>query len=117
MGESDLPNAFDNAGRKTGPWSEADPHGGVMRGTHLEGERHGTWRHFFADGRLRAEGTYDRGVLYGAWTWYRATGGLLQKGSFDQGEKHGIWERWDANGSFLDATTWNHGKKRKPSRS
>lgn len=35
------PNALDDQGRKTGRWTEPDPHGGVMVGSYLDGERHG----------------------------------------------------------------------------
>jgi hypothetical protein len=89
MSETDFPNALDIEGQKTGPWSEDDPHGGVMRGSYLAGERHGTWRHFFADGRVRAEGTYDRGVLHGAWTWYRATGDSCRRDRLTLGKSTG----------------------------
>lgn len=108
------PDAVDAEGRKTGPWTEPDPHGGVMAGEYVAGERHGTWRHLRADGAVRSEGDYDSGELHGTWTWYRADGGLLQRGAFDRGEKHGRWERWDAAGRRSDAGTWEHGRRVKP---
>jgi len=104
-------NEVDNDGRKTGIWTEADSHGGVMTGEYVEGKRHGVWRHNFVDGSVRSEGTYDAGVVDGDWTWYRSTGGLLQRGGFLGSEKHGFWERWDANGNLIDQGTWDHGKK------
>lgn len=33
------PIALDGQGHKTGQWTEPDPHGGVMVGDYLEGER------------------------------------------------------------------------------
>lgn len=105
------PNAVDGHGRKTGEWAEPDSHGGLMVGTYVDGERHGTWRHFSAGGALRSEGGYDRGVLHGPWTWYRATGGLLQRGGFAHGDKHGYWERWTAAGTLVDSGHWEHGRK------
>jgi len=105
------PNQVDERGQKIGMWTEADSHGGVMMGEYVEGERHGVWRHHFADGSVRSEGRYDKGVVDGAWTWYRSTGGLLQRGGFLDGEKHGLWERWDADGNQIDQGTWDHGKK------
>jgi TfoX/Sxy family transcriptional regulator of competence genes len=98
LSSGDRPNSLDAAGRKSGRWSERDPHGGTMTGEYLDGERVGQWRHFAGDGRLRSEGGYDRGELHGVWTWYRASGTLLQRGAFDQGTKEGAWERWDAQG-------------------
>jgi len=105
------PDEYDAGGRKTGTWSEPDPHGGVMVGAYVDGERHGPWRHYGADGFLRSEGTYDAGDLHGMWTWHRATGGLLQRGAFERGEKHGHWERWNAAGGLIDAGSWYRGRK------
>lgn len=102
------PNALDDDGRKIDRWTEPDPHGGVMVGDYLEGERHGTWRHHSLDGRLRSEGPYEHGVLQGTWTWYRANGKLLQRGDIDRGVKHG---RWDAQGRPLDAGDYDQGRK------
>lgn len=107
-------NSFDAAGRKSGPWSEPDSHGGTMTGAYVDGDRVGLWRHFAGDGRLRSEGGFERGELHGAWTWYRANGVLLQKGTFHHGTKEGTWERWDAQGNHLDSTRWKRGRKCSP---
>lgn len=104
-------NGHDDQGRKTGLWSETDPHGGTITGEYVDGERHGLWWHYFANASLRAEGEYPRGTLHGNWIWHRATGGLLQRGGFLDDEKHGLWERWSADGSPLHATQWDRGKK------
>ncbi len=111
MSAPEAPNGFDDEGRKSGPWSEADPNGGVMSGEYVAGEREGRWRHHFADGSLRSEGEYRQGKLHGRWVWHRATGGLLQRGGFIDGEKHGLWERWSAAGEPLAATEWDRGTK------
>jgi antitoxin component YwqK of YwqJK toxin-antitoxin module len=111
MSAGSEPNGHDDEGRKTGRWSETDPHGGIVTGEYVEGERQGIWRHYFANGMLRSEGAYERGKLHGPWVWYRATGGLLQRGGFFEDQKHGLWERWNADGSPLDTTEWDRGKK------
>lgn len=116
MNPTDQPNALDAQGRKDGPWSEADPHGGTMSGEYVHGDRVGHWQHRAGDGRLRSEGGYADSELHGAWTWYRANGTLLQKGGFDHGVKHGVWERWHKDGNLHDTTTWNLGRKQSPSR-
>lgn len=107
----ETPDAVDDQGRKTGPWTDPDSHGGVMVGSYVDGERHGTWRHYATDGQLRSEGDFDHGELHGAWTWYRVTGGLMQRGGFDRGEKHGLWERWNAKGEPIDSGSFDHGRK------
>jgi antitoxin component YwqK of YwqJK toxin-antitoxin module len=107
-------NQFDEEGRKTGRWEEADPHGGTVSGHYLAGERTGLWQHRFADGELRSEFRYEAGELNGDSIWYRQTGGLLQKGGFLNGEKHGRWQRWTAAGVPLDEGTFDHGVKSGP---
>ena len=104
-------NGFDAEGRKTGPWQEDDPHGGVITGSYLAGERQGAWLHHFRDGAVRSECHYDAGKLTGECVWYRQTGGLLQKGAFLDDEKHGFWQRFTAAGALLDEGAFDRGRK------
>ncbi|MEQ1737471.1 MAG: hypothetical protein ABL886_13835 [Rhodoglobus sp.] len=104
-------NQLDSGGRKTGFWEEPDPHGGVVSGGYVDGERDGPWTHLFADGRVRSEFTYVAGQLSGECIWYRATGGLLQKGGFLADEKHGFWQRWTADGVPIDEGHFDRGVK------
>lgn len=101
----------DAQGRKTGLWTDPDPHGGVMVGEYVEGERQGTWRHFCTDGRLRAEGGFDDGTVHGEWVWYRSSGGIMQRGGFDHGRKHGTWTRWNAAGEMIDRGDYGADKR------
>jgi len=104
-------NEFDGDGRKTGTWEEDDPHGGMISGTYVEGQREGLWVHHFTDGAVRSECHYDHGELTGDCVWFRQTGGLLQKGSFLNGEKHGFWQRWSNTGALLDEGSFERGAK------
>ncbi|MCN0152043.1 toxin-antitoxin system YwqK family antitoxin [Salinispora arenicola] len=101
----------DARGRKTGLWTDPDPHGGVMVGEYVEGERQGTWRHFSADGRLRAEGGFDKGTVHGEWVWHRSSGEIMQRGGFDHGRKHGTWTRWNTAGEMVDRGDYANDKK------
>ena len=104
-------NQFDAEGRKSGPWEEDDPHGGVISGDYVDGVREGLWVHHFRDGAVRSECHYDAGELTGECVQYRQTGGLLHKGAFLQGEKHGFWQRWSNAGDLLDEGSFDRGKK------
>jgi antitoxin component YwqK of YwqJK toxin-antitoxin module len=111
MSLTPTPDEKDAQGRKTGMWTEPDPHGGVMVGEYVEGERHGVWRHYFADGTLRAEGGFEHGKVHGEWVWYRSSGGVMQRGGFDHDQKHGTWTRWNAAGQLIDSGDYDNGKK------
>jgi antitoxin component YwqK of YwqJK toxin-antitoxin module len=110
-GEASAPNRTNAAGEKTGPWRESDDHGGYMSGAYRNGQRIGTWRHYFANGDLRAEGEYMGGILHEPWVWYRKDGQVMQRGGFRQGEKHGTWQRWSADGAQIDEGDFDMGKK------
>ncbi|WJL95356.1 hypothetical protein QSU92_15670 [Microbacterium sp. ET2] len=105
------PNATDDAGRKTGPWTDPDPHGGVMIGSYVDGARDGVWRHLSSDGRLRASGGFSGGELDGEWRWYRSDGAPMQRGAFHRGRKTGTWERWDAAGRAIDRGDYRDDRK------
>lgn len=105
------PNALDGRGQKTGMWTDADSHGGVMVGEYVEDRRQGEWRHFATDGRLRSHGFFLDGELDRDWTCYRASGELMQRGGFLRGAKHGVWERWNAAGEPIDRGTFDDGRK------
>lgn len=105
------PDSVDSEGRKQGLWTDADPHGGAMTGTYVDGVRQGEWCHFSADGRLRSRGHYEDGELAGEWTWYRASGRLMQTGGFRLGSKHGEWVRWNSAGELLDRVHYDKGRK------
>jgi antitoxin component YwqK of YwqJK toxin-antitoxin module len=107
-------NRLDDAGLRTGFWEEPDPHGGVISGVYVDGERSGLWKHHFANGSVRSECHYVNGELTGECIWYRQAGGLLQKGGFLAGEKHGFWQRWTAGGVPIDEGEFDRGTKSGP---
>jgi uncharacterized protein YdhG (YjbR/CyaY superfamily) len=58
----------------------------------------GIARDFHANGALKARGRMKDGELHGAWAWWRADGTLLRTGSFDRGRQVGEWTTYDAAG-------------------
>jgi antitoxin component YwqK of YwqJK toxin-antitoxin module len=102
---------LDDEGRKTGSWEEPDPHGGIISGDYVAGERHGMWRHHFTDGSVRSECHYVHGALTGECVWFRQGGALLQTGAFLDGEKQGLWKRWTSAGILIDEGHFDRGAK------
>lgn len=105
------PDARDEHGQKTGMWTDADLHGGVMIGEYVEDRRQGEWRHISTEGRLRSQGFFLDGELDRDWVWYRASGQLMRRGGFIRGAKNGVWERWNAAGEPIDRGSFDNGRK------
>ena len=54
------------------------PNGNLrFEGANLDGEMHGPWRFFRADGSLMREGSFDRGRQVGTWRTYARDGRLV----------------------------------------
>jgi antitoxin component YwqK of YwqJK toxin-antitoxin module len=54
------------------------PNGNVrFRGVNVDGEMHGSWRFYRADGSLMREGSFDHGRQVGTWRTYARDGRLV----------------------------------------
>jgi antitoxin component YwqK of YwqJK toxin-antitoxin module len=60
------------------------PNGNVkFRGGHLEGEMHGDWEFFRADGSKMRSGAFDRGKQIGVWRTYDRAGKIVKETRFE----------------------------------
>lgn len=86
---------------------------GVLLGEGIVDEggiRQGTWKEFYADGSLRAEGDYKDGQKIGEWIFYFQSGKVAQKGKYIAGERpHGDWVWYYENGSVRREETFYRG--------
>lgn len=64
----------------------------------------GVARDFHANGRLKAKGRLREGQQHGPWSWWRADGTLLRTGTFDHGRRVGTWTTCDAEGNPAEVT-------------
>jgi antitoxin component YwqK of YwqJK toxin-antitoxin module len=61
------------------------PNGKVkFTGAHLDGEMHGPWEFFRADGSLMRAGSFDGGRQVGIWRTYGRTGRVVKETRFDE---------------------------------
>jgi len=59
------------------------PNGNVrFRGFHLDGEMHGEWTFFRADGSIMRTGTFHRGRQTGTWRTFARDGALVKETDF-----------------------------------
>jgi len=60
------------------------PNGNVRyRGFELDGEMHGAWAFYRADGTLMRTGSFDRGRQVGMWTTYARDGSVVKETFFE----------------------------------
>jgi uncharacterized protein len=77
---------------------------GIMIGEGIvteKGERDGSWKEYYDDGKLRAEGKYSKDVREGGWKFYHQNGMVSQEGNYMKGKPEGEW-RW----YYPDGETW-----------
>jgi len=58
----------------------------------------------YPDGRVRFRGFNLDGEMHGEWTFYRADGSVMRMGSFDRGRQVGTWTTIDRSGKVVKVT-------------
>ena len=65
------------------------------------GKRQKTWKLFYNNGRIKAEGSYNNNIKVGKWKYYFDNGSLEQEGAYDKnGTYTGIWQWYYKNGKL-----------------
>ena len=59
----------------------------------------GTYKEFYPNGELKAEGLYIDGRSQGIWTFYHPTGQIEAKGEYKDGLRWGEWDFFHPNGN------------------
>ena len=75
-----------------------------------DGTKEGSWREFWSNGQIRAEGSYESGLREGMWTFYRITGEKEQQGKYREGAFHGTWTWWYPGGQIHREEDYTRGK-------
>jgi antitoxin component YwqK of YwqJK toxin-antitoxin module len=67
------------------PHEERYPSGVLkMTGFHLDGEMHGAWVFYRADGSVMRTGEFDRGKQVGVWRTFERSGRVVKETDFDK---------------------------------
>ncbi|QSQ26689.1 thiol reductase thioredoxin [Pyxidicoccus parkwayensis] len=77
-----------------------------------DGEKHGVWKYWRADGTLCNECHYEHGKPHGAFKRFHESGGVSQDGEFVQGELHGP-RTWYASEGFTTERMHENGVSEK----
>lgn len=77
-----------------------------------DGNREGSWKEYYEDGSLKAEGAYENDKPVGKWKYYYQSGKTEQTGSYTrQGKKDGVWKWFYETGALLREETYRSGLK------
>jgi len=76
-----------------------------------DGERHGKWLFWHANGRKQLEGEYIKGKKNGTWTKWDDKGAKITEGAFLYGKMNGAWTDWHGNGQKAQESHWHMGKR------
>jgi antitoxin component YwqK of YwqJK toxin-antitoxin module len=68
-------------------------------GEYLDGEKHGHWVSYFANGQKMSEGTYRLGKKEGQWIQYWPNGNRKSEATFVDGKNTGLYACYYENGN------------------
>jgi len=60
----------------------------------------------YPKGGIRFRGANLDGQMHGPWEFYRADGSLMRAGAFDRGRQIGTWRTYDRAGKIVKETTF-----------
>jgi antitoxin component YwqK of YwqJK toxin-antitoxin module len=58
----------------------------------------------YSTGAVRYKGFHLDGEMHGAWEFYRADGSLMRAGEFERGKQVGVWRTSDRAGRVVKET-------------
>ncbi|MBP5589159.1 MAG: toxin-antitoxin system YwqK family antitoxin [Bacteroidales bacterium] len=75
------------------------------------GNRNGSWKDFYPDVSIKAEGQYSNNYQSGVWKYYTVSGKLEQTGSYYNGRPDGTWKWFYEDGSLLREEEYYRGQR------
>ena len=60
----------------------------------------------YPNGQVKFRGAHLDGEMHGAWEFFRADGSVMRTGAFDRGRQIGVWRTYDRAGKVVKETTF-----------
>jgi antitoxin component YwqK of YwqJK toxin-antitoxin module len=90
------------AGNKTGSWKDFYPDGTLQaEGQYTDNRQSGTWKFYSREGKVEQTGSFAAGRTEGLWRWYFDNGSLLREEEYFQGRRDGSYVEYDRNGNII----------------
>jgi antitoxin component YwqK of YwqJK toxin-antitoxin module len=61
---------------------------------------------YYPNGNVRFRGANLDGQMHGPWEFFRADGSMMRSGQFDRGRQVGLWRTFDRSGAVVKETTF-----------
>lgn len=97
-------------GEEDGPWTYRNG-GMVEKGSYYDGMRQGTWKLWYANGKLASEIEFDQDLPNGKFITYWENGNTKETGKYITGEKTGLWNKYDEEGTLFLTTQYREGRE------
>jgi antitoxin component YwqK of YwqJK toxin-antitoxin module len=102
---------YDN-GKKNGLWKVYYVGGGVASQVMWKMDvRHGEWKEFFENGRLKLSANFNNGKMDGPYLTYFLNGQISRKGLYVNGLSDGLWESFEENGTVKTIEKYRMGQQ------
>jgi antitoxin component YwqK of YwqJK toxin-antitoxin module len=66
----------------------------------------------YPNGNIKFTGGYLDGEMHGKWSFYRADGSLMRSGAFERGRQVGAWRTYDRDGRVVKETDFDARRSR-----
>ena len=102
----------DEAGNRNGSWKDLYPEGKVQaEGQYSNNRKSGAWKYYNKDGKVEQTGSYNAGRPDGMWRWYYETGQLLREEEYFQGQRDGMQIEYSETGELITQGLYTDGEK------
>ncbi|HRW85781.1 MAG TPA: hypothetical protein P5180_10145 [Bacteroidales bacterium] len=103
---------IDEAGNRNGTWKDFYPDGNVMaEGSYNDNRRTGLWKFYTASGKTEQTGFYNNGRPDGLWKWYYENGSILREEEYFQGLRDGEYTEFSSEGEIIGQGRYSDGER------
>jgi antitoxin component YwqK of YwqJK toxin-antitoxin module len=103
---------MDEAGNRNGTWKDLFPNGKTQAdGQYFDNRRSGLWKFYNIDEKVEQTGYYNNGRPDGLWKWYYDNGTLLREEEYFQGQRDGSCTEYSSSGIIIAQGQYSDGEK------
>jgi len=102
----------DEVGNRNGSWKDLYPDGKTQaEGQYLNNRKSGAWKYYNKDGKIEQTGSYNAERPDGIWRWYYENQQLLREEEYFQGQRDGMLVEYSETGDIITQGLYTDGEK------